>query len=153
MSVLREHKRKYLRSGGTEGHIIDMREMGGPFLATHCLIRYTGRRSGRTRVTPLFYGCLGGEVIVVASMMGAQQHPKWYLNIRESDSIDFQIAIQAYRATWREPSGAEREKVWSFMVDNLPSYAEYQKKTERQFPLVMMNAIEPIPVFTEADLT
>ena len=153
MSVLRDHKRTYLRSGGAEGHIIDMREMGGPFLATHCLIRYKGRRSGRTRITPLFYGCLGSEVIVVASLMGSPTHPKWYLNIRDTDSIDFQIATQAFRATWREAEGAEREKVWSFMVDNLPGYADYQKKTQRQFPLVMMKAVEAIPVFTEADLT
>ena len=153
MSILREHKRTYLRSGGLQGHIIDMREMGGRFLATHCLIRYVGRLSGRTRITPLFYGCIGGEVVVVASSMGSDRHPKWYLNLIEADRIDFQIATQAYHATWREASGGEREKVWAFMVDNLPAYDEYQQRTQRQFPLILMNAIEDIPAFSESDLT
>ena len=152
MSVLREHKRTYIRSGGTQGHIIDMREMGGRFLATHCLIRYKGRTTGRTRITPLFYGAIAGEVAVAASLMGADRHPKWYLNLVESERIDFQIATQAYRATWREAEGAEREKVWAFMVENLPAYEDYQRRTERRFPLILMNAVEQIPVFSEDDL-
>lgn len=153
MSGLRDHKKNYLRSGGAQGHIIDLREMNGPFLATHCLIRYTGRKSGRTRITPLFYGCIGGEIIVVASFLGSEKHPKWYLNLVESETVDFQIATQAFRGRWREAEGEEREKFWTFMVDNLASYADYQRKTDRRFPVIVMTAEEPIPVFSESDLT
>ncbi|HET9628974.1 MAG TPA: nitroreductase/quinone reductase family protein [Novosphingobium sp.] len=152
MSGLRDHKKNYIRSGGVQGHIIDLREMNGPYVATHCLIRYIGRKSGRTRITPLFYGCIGGEIILVASFLGSEKHPKWYLNLLESDTIDFQIATQAFRGTWREAEGKEREKLWTFMVDNMPSYSDYQQKTERRFPIIVVQGQEAIPVFTEADL-
>lgn len=152
VSFLRDHRLAYIRSGGTQGHILDMRSMGGRFLATHCLIRYIGRKSGKTRITPLFYGDIAGEVAVVASLAGADHHPRWYLNIVESARVDVQIATQAYRAIWREAVGAEREKIWAFMVDCLPAYADYQRRTERRFPVVLMNPIEEIAVFSEADL-
>lgn len=148
-----DHREMYLRSGGTEGHIMDITPVGGHSFTTHCLIRYQGRKSGKTFITPLIYGDIGGEVVIVASKGGADQHPEWYLNILESKEIEFQIATQAYRATWREPKGAERDKVWNFMVDVFPSYANYQKSTSREIPLVMMKAVAPIEVFKASDAT
>jgi hypothetical protein len=67
--------------------------------------------------------------------------------------VDFQIATQAFRATWREPVGAERQKIWDFMAHCYPFYAEYQTRTSREIPLVMMKPIEPIAVFGEADIS
>ena len=148
-----EHREMYLRSGGAEGHIMDITPVGGHPFTTHCLIKYTGRKSGKVFITPLIYGDIGGEVVIVASKGGADEHPAWYLNIRDSDHVEFQIATQAFRGTWREPQGAEREKVWNFMVDVFPSYAGYQASTSRQIPLIMMKAVEPIPVFKESDAT
>ena len=148
-----EHREMYLRSGGAEGHIMDITPVGGHPFTTHCLIKYTGRKSGKVFITPLIYGDIGGEVVIVASKGGADEHPAWYLNIRDSDEVEFQIATQAFRGTWREPQGAEREKVWNFMVDVFPSYAGYQASTSRQIPLIMMKAVEPIPVFKESDAT
>lgn len=148
-----EHREMYLRSGGTEGHIMDITAVGGLPFSTHCLIRYTGRKSGKTFIAPLCYGSIGGEVVICASKGGADHHPDWYLNLRERNEVEFQIAAQAYRATWRESEGAEREKIWNFMVDCFPFYATYQASTERVIPLVMMKAIESIPVFKESDAT
>jgi deazaflavin-dependent oxidoreductase (nitroreductase family) len=148
-----EHREMYLRSGGTEGHIVDITAVGGRAFATHCLIKYKGRKSGKTFITALCYGDIGGEVVICASKGGADIHPEWYLNIAASKEIEFQVATQAFRATWREPAGAEREKVWAFMVDCFPFYATYQAATQRLIPLVMMKAIEPIPVFKESDAT
>ena len=148
-----EHREMYLRSGGAEGHIQDLTPVGGRDFATHCMIKYTGRKSGKIFITPLCYGDIGGEVVIVASKGGADTHPEWYLNVREQKEVEFQIATQAFRATWREPQGAEREKVWTFMVDNFPFYASYQASTSRQIPLVMMKAVEGIPVFKESDAT
>ena len=148
-----QHRAMYLRSGGAEGHIMDLTAVGAHNFGTHCLIKYKGRKSGKVFITPLCYGDIGGEVVIVASKGGADEHPAWYLNIRDSDEVEFQIATQAFRASWREPVGAERDKVWSFMVDSYPFYAGYQASTERQIPLVMMKAVEEIPVFSEADAT
>lgn len=148
-----EHREMYLKSGGTQGHIMDITAVGGHSFATHCMIKYKGRKSGKTFITTLCYGDIGGEVVIVASKGGADQHPEWYLNIAASTEIEFQIATQAFRATWREPEGAEREKVWNFMVDSFPFYATYQASTSRQIPLVMMKVIEPVAVFKESDAT
>ena len=148
-----EHREMYLRSGGVEGHIMDITPVGGHAFTTHCLIKSKGRKSGKIFITPLIYGDIGGEVVIVASKGGADVHPEWYLNFREVKEVEFQIATQAYRAAWREPQGAEREKIWTFMVDVFPSYANYQASTAREIPLVMMKALEPIPVFKESDAT
>ena len=148
-----EHREMYLRSGGAEGHIMDITPVGGRNFATHCLVKYVGRKSGRVYITPLCYGDIGGEVVIVASKGGADHHPEWYLNILASTEVEFQIATQAFRASWREPEGAERKKVWDFMVDGFPFYADYQSTTSRQIPLVLLKAIEPIAVFGEADAT
>ncbi|MET0364341.1 MAG: nitroreductase/quinone reductase family protein [Sphingobium sp.] len=148
-----EHRESYLRSGGVEGHILDITAVGGHAFTTHCMIKYTGRKSGKTFITPLIYGDIGGEVVIVASKGGADQHPAWYLNIRDSDHVEFQVATQAFRGTWREPVGEERAKVWAFMTDVFPSYIGYQDSTDREIPLVMMKAVERIPVFREEDAT
>jgi deazaflavin-dependent oxidoreductase (nitroreductase family) len=148
-----EHREMYLRSGGTKGHIVDITAVGGRAFSTHCMVKYKGRKSGRTFITPLCYADIGGEVVICASKGGADAHPSWYVNIRDSNEIEFQIATQAFRASWREPEGTEREKVWAFMQNCFPFYAVYQASTKRALPLVMMKAIEPIAVFKESDAT
>lgn len=148
-----EHRDMYLGSGGAKGHIMDITPVGGRKFATHCMVKYTGRKSGKVFITPLCYADIGGEVVICASKGGADTHPAWYLNIREQDEVEFQIATQAFRGTWREPEGAERDKVWSFMVDCHPFYASYQQSTDRVIPLVLLKAEEEIPVFKAEDAT
>ncbi len=149
---VKQHRALYLSSGGQYGHIMDITGAGGFAFGTHCLIRYRGRKSGKTMIQGLTYGDIGGEVVICASKGGADDSPQWYHNIRAADTVDFQIATQAFRGAWREPEGGEREKVWDYMVDNYPFYAQYQQKTTRIIPLIMMKAVQPIPVFTEDDL-
>jgi deazaflavin-dependent oxidoreductase (nitroreductase family) len=145
-----DHLGMYLDSGGAEGHIVDVTDLGGHNLTTCLLLKYIGRKSGKTIITPLIYGDIGGEVVIVASKGGADHHPAWYLNVVESKELSFQIATQAFRAAWREPQGAERAKVWDFMESVFPPYKNYQASTSRQIPLVMMKAIEPIEGFKAA---
>ena len=148
-----EHREIYLQSGGAQGHIMDITAVGGRYLGTHCLVKYIGRNSGKVFITPLCYGAIGGEVVIVASKGGADDHPEWYKNIIARDRVDFQLATKAFTASWREPVGAEREKIWQFMVDCHPFYATYQALTARLIPLLMMQAITPIAVFQESDAT
>jgi deazaflavin-dependent oxidoreductase (nitroreductase family) len=130
-----EHLSVYLRSGGAEGHVMDVTDIGG--------------HKFKTMITPLIYGDIGGEVVIVASKGGADHHPAWYLNVKDSKELSFQIATQAYRASWREPHGAERIKVWDFMVGVFPPYRTYQASTQREIPLVMMSVIGPADRFSE----
>jgi deazaflavin-dependent oxidoreductase (nitroreductase family) len=142
-----EHLAMYLESGGVKGHVVDLSDIGGHGFTTTLLLRYVGRKSGKTIITPLIYGDLGGEVVVVASKGGADHHPAWYLNARSREELCFQVASQAFRATWREPEGAERAGVWDFMVGVFPPYRDYQASTERVIPLLMLSAAEPIETF------
>jgi deazaflavin-dependent oxidoreductase (nitroreductase family) len=148
-----EHRETYLRSGGTKGHIMDITAVGGKSFATHCLIKYAGRKSGKIFITPLCYVNVGGEVVICASKGGADHHPEWYLNLVARPEVEFQVATEAFRGSWREPEGAEREKAWAHLVDCFPFYANYQTSTDRLIPLVMMAATQRIPVFEESDAT
>ncbi len=143
-----EHLETYLTSGGTRGHILDLSEVGGRALTTHCLIKCVGRKSAKVYVRPLIYGNVGGEIVIVASKGGADTNPEWYLNILESKTIGVQIATEAFEATWREPEGEERHRVWEYMAHLYPPYLSYQRSTSRQIPLVMLAVVRPIDVFS-----
>ena len=132
---------------------MDLTAVGGHVFSTHCLIKFRGRTTGKIFITPLCYGVIGGEIAIVASKGGADTHPQWYHNIRTGSPVDVQIATQAWRATWREPEGAERNKVWDFMVGNFPFYADYQESTDRQIPIIVMKVTKAIDLFRESDAT
>lgn len=148
-----EHRELYLSSGGVQGHIMDITPVGGFFFASHLLLKYRGRKSGKVFITPLCYVDIGGEVVICGSKGGADHHPEWYLNLREAAEVEFQVATQAFRGKWREPEGKERDKVWACLIDNFPFYANYQSSTSRLLPLVMMKPFETIPVFKLEDAT
>jgi deazaflavin-dependent oxidoreductase (nitroreductase family) len=90
--------------------------------------------------------------VVVASKGGSDEHPAWYLNLKAAPEVDVQIATQAYNASWREPEGAERQKIWDFMVDCHPFYTDYQASTARLIPVVMLQPLKQIPVFQPAEI-
>jgi deazaflavin-dependent oxidoreductase (nitroreductase family) len=145
---MKEHLGTYLSSGGTKGHILDLRAAGGREMTTHCLLRCVGRKSGKTYVRALIYGNVGGELVVVASKGGADTHPEWYLNVVASETVGVQVATQAFEATWREPEGDERHEVWAYMTHLYPPYLAYQRSTSRHIPVVMLQTGRPIDVFT-----
>jgi deazaflavin-dependent oxidoreductase (nitroreductase family) len=145
------HRQAYLTTGGAKGHINLDVSGGGHHHSINLLLKFKGRKSGKAFVTPLSYGAIGGEFVIIASKGGADEHPNWYLNLREDPAVEFQIATQAFRGTWREPQGAEREKVWAYMVDCYPFYAAYQTRTSRLIPVVLLRPEQEIPVFKESD--
>ena len=146
---MNEHLQSYLRSGGARGHIVDLRPIGGHAFTTTLLLRTKGRKTGQTRIAPLIYGSIGGEVVVVASKGGADVHPAWYHNLKGGTEASFQIGCEAFDATWREPQGAERGAVWAFMEKVYPPYHDYQAATRRTIPLVMLTPTGNIEAFHE----
>ena len=141
------HKNAYLGSGGREGHIWDFTKIGGHYLTTTLLLETVGAKSGERRVTPLIYGDIGGEVVIVASKGGADVHPAWYWNIKAMNQVNIQIATQAFRCDWREPASGERRHIWDFMVEIYPPYRDYQSATAREIPIVMFKPIEAADAF------
>lgn len=138
-----------MRSGGVEGHIVDMSHTGGYKFTTTLLLRLVGRKSGTLRINPLIYGVVGGEIAIVASKGGAARHPAWYFNLKSSSEVSFQIATQAFRATWREPRSDERARAWDYMIGAYPPYKSFQASTSREIPLVLLSATERTDLFLE----
>jgi deazaflavin-dependent oxidoreductase (nitroreductase family) len=146
---LAQHLKHYMASGGKDGHIVDLSDIGGRPFTTCLLLKTIGRKSGEARIAPLIYGDTGGEVVIIASKGGADIHPAWYFNITASKTLDIQIATQAFRGPWREAKGAERKEIWAFMEHLYPPYKDYQAATKREIPVIIITPKEPIAAFTK----
>lgn len=133
-----DHLRTYLESGGSEGHLWDSSAAGGPGLLPCLVLTAVGRRSGTLRSLPLIYGTAGEACVVVASKGGAATHPGWYLNLRAQPAVEVQIATERFAARARTVTGAERAALWARMVELYPPYRDYQDKTTRGIPVVVL---------------
>lgn len=125
---------QYEASGGTEGGELE----GKP-----CIVLWTrGRRSGKVRKTPLMRVERGGSYAVIASMGGAPQHPVWYHNIVADPRVSLQDGPQVrdYRAHVAE--GDEKADWWAEATKVWPSYDDYQRSTERQIPLIVLDPVD-----------
>jgi deazaflavin-dependent oxidoreductase (nitroreductase family) len=131
VSWVAEHTRRYLETGGRDGH--EWRP-GVPTL----LLTTTGRRSGVKRRTALIYGRDSADFVVVASKGGSPEHPAWYRNLQADPNVEIQVFDKVVPATAHTATGAERERLWALMRQIWPAYDEYQKKTDRQIPVVVL---------------
>ena len=126
-----EHVRRYRETDGEEGHI--WREG-----STILLLTTTGRSSGNKTTTPLIYGMDGDNPVIVASKGGAPQHPGWYRNLVKNPSAEVQIKGDVFPVRARDAEGEERERLWKMMNGIWKHYDEYQTKTEREIPVVVL---------------
>jgi deazaflavin-dependent oxidoreductase (nitroreductase family) len=129
-----EHVRRYQETDGEEGYI--WRE-GAPIL----LLTTTGRNSGNESTTPLIFGLDGDNPVIVASQGGAPAHPGWYRNLSKSPEVGVQIKGERFRARARDAQGEERERLWRAMNEIWPHYDEYQTRTDREIPVVVLERI------------
>ena len=120
----------YEATGGVEGGTL----MDKPVV----ILSTRGRHSGKVRKTPLMRVEHNGKYVVVASMGGAPKHPVWYLNLIASPSVTLQDGANVYEMAAREVDGDERARWWALAVDAWPAYAEYQTKTDRQIPVIVL---------------
>jgi deazaflavin-dependent oxidoreductase (nitroreductase family) len=125
-----DHVDRYIETGGAQGHA---------WQDTHCLLlTTTGRKSGKDRILPLIYGTHDGDFIVVASKGGAPEHPAWYVNLEADPHVKVQVKDDVFDAVARTASESERAELWPIMVKEWPAYDEYQEKTDRQIPVVVL---------------
>jgi deazaflavin-dependent oxidoreductase (nitroreductase family) len=125
-----EHVKRYEETDGQEGH---------DWEGTQTLIlTTTGRKSGEPRPMALIYGQHGDDYLVVASKGGAPQHPAWYLNLDANPDVDVQVWGDRFKAHARTATPEEKKELWPIMTKEWPSYDEYQTKTDRDIPLVVL---------------
>lgn len=128
-----EHARRYIATGGQDGHIWEG--------VTTLLLTTTGRRSGESRTTPLIYGRDGDRYLVVASRGGAPQHPAWYENLAAHPEVHVQVMADRFTARARAATPAEKPALWKTMAAIWPPYDEYQARTTREIPLVILERV------------
>jgi deazaflavin-dependent oxidoreductase (nitroreductase family) len=126
-----EHVERYRATDGEEGY--DWQEG-----TTILLLTTTGRKSGEERTTPLIFEEHDGDYLIVASKGGADEPPAWYLNLQEDPHAKVQVKADVFDATARDAGPDEKPEMWKKMVAAWPAYDDYQEKTDREIPVVVL---------------
>ena len=125
------HAILYRVSGGRIGHRV-------PGLPPMLLLDHVGAKSGVRRTTPLVYARDGQDIVIVASKGGYPKNPAWYHNLRANPDTTVQVGGEHEDVHARVASEQERPRLWPLVVSVYPGYDDYQRRTERQIPLVVL---------------
>ena len=129
---VRGHTAVFRLTGGRIGG----RTMGAPVLLLH----HTGAKSGKRRLSPLLYLPDGDSAVIVASKGGYTKHPAWFHNLMANPETDIELPREGrIQVRARKASPEEREQLWPRVVDHYSGYAEYQRATEREIPVVILD--------------
>ena len=135
---IKSHLERYLATNGEDGYLWDASIGGGKGMIPTLLLTTTGRKSGRELMLPLIFGRSGNDYVVVASKGGAPAHPAWYLNLEANPDVKVQVKADKFNARAHTASAQERVALWPKMVEIYGPYADYQKKTDREIPIVVL---------------
>jgi deazaflavin-dependent oxidoreductase (nitroreductase family) len=126
-----DHVARYVATGGTEGY----QWRNG---TTILLLTTTGAKSGRSYTHPLIYRDHGDDYLIVASKGGADAPPSWYVNLSANPDVEVQIKGEKFAAHARTATADEKPELWAVMTEAWPDYDEYQTKTSREIPVVVL---------------
>lgn len=135
LMVMKANTALYRASGG--------RLFGRFDAAPTVLLHHVGAKSGAQRTTPLVYLADGDDLVIVGSMGGTPKHPAWVHNLRANP--DCQVEIRGRRRAMRavELKGAERERLWPRLLEVWPAWEDYQRRTDRRFPVFRLSPSPP----------
>jgi deazaflavin-dependent oxidoreductase (nitroreductase family) len=128
-----EHVQRYVSTDGANGH-----EWRGTSIL---LLTTTGRRTGTRHRTALIYRQVGDGYVIVASKGGAAHHPAWYLNLAANPDVTVQVKDEVFDGRARTAEGDERAGLWPLMAEVWPDYENYQERTERQIPVIVIERV------------
>lgn len=126
-----EHIRQYEETNGEVGFLWND--------ATCLVLTTTGRKSGEPRKFALIFGQDGDDYLLVASKGGSHEHPGWYLNLEANPEAVVQVKGDVLNVTARTATPDEKKRLWPIMLEQWPNYDEYQAKTERDIPLIILS--------------
>lgn len=129
----REHTERYVATDGADGH-----QWQG---VNTLLLTTRGRKTGKARRTPLIYGRDGDDYLVVASAGGQPRHPSWYLNLQADPRVRVQVKAEKFDAVARTATPEEKARLWPVMAEIWPAYNDYQRKTSREIPVVILSRV------------
>jgi F420H(2)-dependent quinone reductase len=127
----------------TDFHTVAYKASGGRLGGTAygvpvALVESVGRKSGKRRTHPLLCREDGENLVIIASKGGVNKHPAWYLNLKAQPETNAWWKGKKCRVRAREAEGEERERLWKLMADGYPTYEDYQRRTDRQIPVVVL---------------
>jgi len=102
------------------------------------LLHHTGAKSGQARLSPLAYGTDEGRYVVYASKGGAPVNPDWYHNLKAHPDVKIEVGTETINAVASEATGEERDRLFKEQAERSPQFGEYQEKTERQIPVIIL---------------
>jgi deazaflavin-dependent oxidoreductase (nitroreductase family) len=108
------------------------------------LLTTTGARSGRQTTVPLGFGVADGQVFVIASRAGSPRHPAWFHNLRANPAVTVELGSGSFPARAVVAEGAERDRLYGAIAAGNPAFAEYEKNTDRVFPVIVLDGV-PAP--------
>jgi deazaflavin-dependent oxidoreductase (nitroreductase family) len=135
---IKDHLARYIATDGADGYLWDASLGGGKGMIPTLLLTTVGRRSAHPLTLPLIFGKSGPNYVVVASKGGAPTHPSWYLNLQANPAVQVQVQADKFNAHAYTAGPEERPALWKKMVEIYGPYAQYQTKTERQIPVVVL---------------
>ena len=114
-------------------------KVGGPFEGAPLLLLHsTGAKSGQERVHPMMYQAVGSSYAVFASKAGAPDNPDWYHNLRAHPEASIEVGTETVPVTARVLDTQEREPVWEKQKADYPGFADYERKTSRVIPVILL---------------
>jgi deazaflavin-dependent oxidoreductase (nitroreductase family) len=102
------------------------------------LLHHTGAKSGQERVNPVAYHRDGDRYVIFASKAGAPTNPAWYHNLKSHPQASIEVGEDRLEVTASEAEGEERERLFAAQAERSPQFAEYQQKTDRQIPVMIL---------------
>ena len=115
-------------------------QVGGPFAGAPMLLLHTiGAHSGRERVNPLVYRSEGGALVIFASKRGAPTHPDWFTNLMAHPETIVEVGTGTRTVRARVAEGDERERLWAAAKAAMPGFGDYEARTTRQIPVVVLD--------------
>ena len=114
-------------------------KVGGQFAGAPLLLLHTtGAKTGQARVNPMMYLADGNDHVVFASKAGAPTNPDWYHNLVANPRASIEVGDQTFNVVARVAEGETRERLWSRQKELYPGFADYEAKTTRQIPVVIL---------------
>ncbi len=118
-------------------------KVGGPFEGKTLLLLHTlGAKSGQERINPVAYISEGDRLVIFASKAGAPTNPDWYYNILSQPLVTVEVGTEQFQARAAIESEPERTRLYNKMVEMMPGFAEYQRKTTRVIPVVTLTRVK-----------
>ncbi len=137
MSVYNDFNRKIIDEFRANGG-----KVGGPFEGRPLLLLHTtGAKTGQERIAPLAYRREGDTFVVFGSKAGAPTNPDWYHNLRADPKASVEVGSDAFDVRARIAEGTERAEIWERQKRDVPNFAQYEKKTDRPIPVIILEPI------------